>query len=443
MCMLSKTSKLIQILMLLLNVTAVIFVSVFIYITTEKIVANYMARQFIGRVDTVPINPLIPVIISAVLMMILVASFVLRETRFFKKNIKLMYLSFAVDFIISLFILFLLNFNYNGIMLFVFANVISFARINKGQYWITALALGIFLMADYELVSINVNLFSLKDYMASYGEVTRQYLTGFYNVLISLNIIMFIAYCFYVIKEQQGTIFEVNKLYEQLSKANQDLQQANVQLNDYAVMRENMGKTKERNRLAMEIHDTLGHILTGISTGIDACITMAEKYPRATKDQLEVIAKVARQGILDVRRSVNELKPDSLARLHLKDAIIKMVEEFNSLTKTNIFFTCSIDNFMFDDDEEKTIYRVIQESITNAMRHGEATIIRITMEEIDSEVLLHIKDNGKGCPNIKPGFGTKHVAERIEMLGGTVEYNGTDGFTVNARIPIRRGKKYD
>lgn len=188
--------------------------------------------------------------------------------------------------------------------------------------------------------------------------MTQQYLLGFYNIVVSTNILIFIVYCIYVIQNQRGTIDEVNSLYEQLRKANEDLQKANEQLKEYSRLMEKMGETKERNRLAREIHDTIGHTLTGISAGIDACITMVEKNPQETKKQLEMISWV------------------------------------------NI-------------------------------KSGEG------------EIILTVRDNGIGCKDMKKGFGTRHIMERIKMLNGTVEFDGTNGFTVTARIPIRWGEEYD
>ena len=71
-----------------------------------------------------------------------------------------------------------------------------------------------------------------------------------------------------------------------------------------------IGENNERKRLAREIHDTLGHALTGIAAGVDACIAMIDQNPKATKAQLQVISKVVRQGIKDVRNSLNKLRPE-------------------------------------------------------------------------------------------------------------------------------------
>lgn len=299
------------------------------------------------------------------------------------------------------------------------------------------------LIADYELIAINYNLYSIEDYISFYNSTTQQYIIGFYNIIVSINIIVFIIYCIYVIQDQRGTINEVKTLYDKLSKANEDLQEANNQLKEYSKLMEKMGETKERNRLAREIHDTLGHTLTGISAGIDACIATVERSPAETKKQLEVIAKVTREGIKDIRRSVNRLRPDALERLNLETAIQKMIKEVESMANTNIFFESQVDHLKFDSDEEDTIYRVIQESLTNAIRHGKATQVWVQIRSEEGEIILTIKDNGIGCKVMKKGFGTRHIVERIEMLNGKVEFEGTNGFTVTARIPIRWGEKYD
>ena len=74
----------------------------------------------------------------------------------------------------------------------------------------------------------------------------------------------------------------------------------------------------------------------------------------------------------------------------------------------------------FEADEEEVIYRIIQESTTNAIRHGKATEIWIRISEKDEELMIIISDNGCGCESIKEGFGLKHIRERVELLNGEV-----------------------
>ena len=127
---------------------------------------------------------------------------------------------------------------------------------------------------------------------------------------------------------------------------------------------------RERNRLAREIHDTLGHSLTGIVAGIDACLTMMDISPEATRRQLEKIGDAARQGMKDVRRSVSKLRPDALEKLKLEDAVVKMLKDMGAASGTDICMENQVKPFQFHEDEEEVIYRVIQEATTNAIRHA-------------------------------------------------------------------------
>ena len=112
------------------------------------------------------------------------------------------------------------------------------------------------------------------------------------------------------IKEKE----RVTILNQQLAEANAQLSEMNNQLKDYAAMQKQMGEIEERNRIAREIHDTLGHTMTGLSAGIDACIALIDYSVDETKKQLNIISGVARQGLKDVRRSMKKLRPDTLER---------------------------------------------------------------------------------------------------------------------------------
>ncbi len=371
--------SLVKYLMLFLNWVTVTAVTGFILVTTDIIRDSYVARDFIDRVEALPRRPGMIFAACALLMGILTCTFIMRDIVHFE-NGKLEAGSLVFDFVVSIAIVSLLNFNYNGILLWVFANVIFYTKNSSGQFVFMLLAVLSFVGTDYGLVSVNCPLYDIQDYIGCYEAGQQSYILGFYNVLISLNMVIFIIFCVFVIQEQRGTIQEVNELYGKLSVANEELQQANIQLQKYADMKEKMGQTKERNRLAREIHDTLGHTLTGISAGIDACIAMIEIAPDKTKSQLEVISGVTREGIQEIRRSVSQLRPDALERLSLESAIQKLVKDTNTLAKTKVTFDCQVRPLYFGEDEEKAIYRVIQESLTNAMRHGQATQVEIRID---------------------------------------------------------------
>lgn len=420
--------------MLLMNVLSVSLISGFIYLTTNLIIARYHARSFLDGVMAVPENPERNLLLVLALSALLVLSFVLRQI--WQGRNRLIIVTLVTDILVCLSLVALLNFNYNGVLLLVFANMIVYVKNGKIRIFLVAIAIVGYLVADYELLSIYTPIYCVTDYIRYYASDTQQYLLSIFNVIKSLNIIIFIVYCVYIINSQRGSLEEVNQLYH-------ELQSANEQLKEYADMSERMARTRERNRLAREIHDTLGHTLTGITAGLDACLATIDASPGQTKKQLELLSEVSRNGIREIRRSVNELRPDALERLSLEVAIRKMIMEMSKVSDTEIYFETEEKHLKFDEDEENAIYRVIQESMTNAVRHGHAGKIWITLKRLDGEMLLVIRDNGIGCEKMTCGFGTKHIKERIEMLKGTVTFDGRKGFTVTAHIPIRWGEDYD
>jgi len=428
--------------MIAINFIAVLFITLLIYITTRNICDQFIAREYINSVSSIPWNPFGNIIVSVALLCVLTLSYIIRDF-IYPNNNKVMYITLIIDLLVSFVIIYFLNFNYNGILFLFIANVVTYTKGVRGRYLLMLFSVAAILIADYELISINFSLYSINDYIGFYDSTTQQSLMAGYNTIVSVNMILFIIYCISVIQNQRGTIDEVNMLYEKLSQANRDLQIANEQLKEYSKITEKMGETRERNRLAREIHDTLGHTLTGILAGLDACITTIEISPQETKKQLEMISEVTRRGINEVRRSVNKLRPDALERLNLEYAIRKMIMDVETMANTRVTFESKVANLKFDADEEDTIYRVIQESLTNAIRHGKATHIWIHIESVDGEIILTIKDDGVGCKDMKKGFGTRHIVERIQMLKGSVEFDGSNGFTVTARIPIRWGEDYD
>ncbi|MDE7202467.1 MAG: sensor histidine kinase [Lachnospiraceae bacterium] len=260
-------------------------------------------------------------------------------------------------------------------------------------------------------------------------------------MLTSLNMAIFIIYVVAVVRTQQSEKERILVLNEKLNAANDELKRANIQLEEYAKESEKAAETRERNRLAREIHDTLGHSFVGIITGIEACAALMDVAPDATKVQLMAIAEVARQGMTDVRRSVKALRPDALEKLNLEKALTQMVTEIRTATSAEILYQCTADLNCFNEDEEDIIYRIVQESITNSIRHGKAKKIEIFIDREYNMLNLLIKDNGTGCSDIQKGFGLHHMDERLGMLGGSLEYSGENGFTVKAQIPIRWGNE--
>ncbi|MDC7236168.1 MAG: sensor histidine kinase [Sphaerochaetaceae bacterium] len=418
--------------MLGINIFAIIFILILINTTTTLVCIDNNARVFINSLQKLPYKPTRLLILSILGSILLIFTFYLRQF-VFEKNKKNILLTILFDAAISILLMKLVDFNYNGIILWVLANVVYYIE-SKNKYIAITVGVLLYILTTFSILDVYVNLFSLSEYINYFPKQIRQIILTFYYTLTGFNLICFIVFCVLVIQEQRGRINEINALYKKLSVANEELKQL-------ADIKEKMGETKERNRLAREIHDTLGHSLTAISFGVDACLATLDKDPTSTKEKLQVISEVAKSGIKEVRTSVTTLRADSSEELSLSKSIIEMIEKTIHATGIKINYTIE-KNFNLEKYEENAIYRVVQESITNAIRHGHASIIDINLiKDEKNNLFLEIKDNGIGCKKIKPGFGTRHMKERIESIKGSIEYINNKGFTVRAKVPLRDREK--
>ena len=228
----------------------------------------------------------------------------------------------------------------------------------------------VYLFCNMDAATSVLHAVTLKQYLAFYSLHTRSVLQLVIESLSALEMILFILYMVLFISQQTSEKQEILNL-------NQQLQQANEQLRIYAEESAHTAQVQERNRLAREIHDTLGHVLTGITAGADACIQMMDDSPEMARHQMELIADTARNGMNDVRRSVKALRPDSLEKENLSGALNKMCTSMAQSSGTQIQLEESLAGLTLSQDEEDCVYRTVQEGITNAIRHGHATRVQV------------------------------------------------------------------
>ncbi len=113
-----------------------------------------------------------------------------------------------------------------------------------------------------------------------------------------------------------------------------------------------------------------------------------------------------------------------------------MIEEFTSVSDLTISLDYRLDKVDFENTKEDILFRVIQESITNSIRHGLATVVDIDIYKENNLLCLKIKDNGKGCKAINYGFGVKQMVERVSQIRGDINFYSENGFTTEIKIPL-------
>lgn len=417
-----------------LNLIIILYIAVLMAYSLSGWIQEQSAYEFLTLIDEVPLTAGKIVVMASCLYSCILLLMYMRNL-----NIAGLAGKVFLEIGICIFLSYILGFSYTGTILLVLADTMKWFPRSKWKFPSAVLICMFYLLMDFHLLTAYYNIVPLETYLGYFQPEVRSVQLGVMNILSSLNTFTFLVYMILLVRIELSEKDKILSLNKQLNEKNMELQQANIQLEEYAKESVKMAQTRERNRLAREIHDTLGHALTGIITGIEACTVLLDVAPEATKIQLKAIAEVARQGITDVRRSVNALRPDALEKLDLEKALLQTVEEMCTATSAKIDYQCMTRLNCFSDDEEDIIYRIIQESITNAIRHGKADKIWIRIDREYHTLKLHIKDNGIGCKTIKKGFGLHHMEERLDMLHGSLEYNGEDGFLVEARIPIRWG----
>lgn len=403
--------------------------------STNYIIANNLSRDFLSSLNYIPEDPGLIFFETLILF-----SCVIVLMNFFDHRVKeypfenLLFLS--IETILGFFIMKSLYFSYNGIIYLIFCDALFRFKENKYVKWLTIPLSLLLIISNYDFFNTLFPLVNADAYFEVYTSTTRGLLQVGINFLDIINLLFFILFLMiYIANEVQ----ENERMTQELIMVHQ----VNHELENYAAVSEKIAEDKERKRLAREIHDTLGHALTGIAAGVDACIAMIDINPEATKKQLMVISKVVRQGIVDVRNSLNKLRPGALEQHGFKGAIENMIEEFTSVSDLTISLDYRLDKVDFENNKEDILFRVIQESVTNAVRHGDATHIDISLYIEDNSLYLKIQDNGQGCEEIHYGFGLKQMKERLGMINGKVAYDGHHGFLTIVTIPLQEGELYD
>ena len=209
-------------------------------------------------------------------------------------------------------------------------------------------------------------------------------------------------------------------------------------LEEYNKEMEKVTLLEERNRLARDLHDTIGHTYTSVIMGLDAASFLLGKSTDEAKEQIDRLRDVMRKSLGEIRNHIHQISPTD-EEGELSSQLEHIVTEFALHTKTTI-------HFEYKGPIEKrvssqgniTLIRCLQESLTNAVRHGQAKDIIVTLEEDRDHFILTIKDNGIGIRDIKFGFGQNGMKERLESLQGklTVESKVNIGTAVSCFLPV-------
>lgn len=192
------------------------------------------------------------------------------------------------------------------------------------------------------------------------------------------------------------------------------------------------GVQEERARLAREIHDTLAQSLAGIVTQLEASVG-GERQERALA--------LARQALVEARRSMLDLTPGDLDGATLPDALSAAVSLWSSDHSVRAELILTGDPVPLHPEVEATILRIAQESLTNIAKHADAGRVGVTLSYDGDEVVLDVRDDGVGfdvdAPTLTSSFGVRGMRQRAARLAGdlALESDPGRGTAVSVRLP--------
>jgi len=302
--------------------------------------------------------------------------------------------------------------------------------LSRGNAWLILLPLagqsvtlrhGAMLLVCALLFVAELSPFMLAGNWAAIGQVAAPFLAAIVFVVLFTQL---------AVNEQRARA-KVEQLAAELSEAN-------AKLRDYALRVEELAAAEERNRLAREIHDTLGHYLTAINVQLEAARAILEADRDRALDALHKAQMLAKEGLADVRRSVAALRATPTESRPLREAVQALAEECRAAgIRTEVVVQGDVRPLK--PQAELTLYRAAQEGLTNVRRHAQASQVCLTLDYTSADtVRLSVEDNGVGAAEgAASGFGLLGIRERAQILGGQVRVHSRpgQGFALEVEVP--------
>ena len=242
-----------------------------------------------------------------------------------------------------------------------------------------------------------------------------------------------------------ATLAGVDLVLKRLRRQEADLRSANEELLQLASAMEDLATSRERNRMARELHDTLAHSLSSLLIQLETVDAYWEVNSATAKELLARAEATARSGLNDTRRALQALRANPLDDLGLELALRELAE--TAAQRGNLKLSFGQPRFLpqLSSKAEQCIYRVAQEATTNVVQHAHARHLDVWLSQSDGWITLNVHDDGVGfvCEEAShPGhYGVPGMEERATLAGGrlAVTTGPAEGTTIALSLPIRNG----
>lgn len=429
---------------IIVNYISLLFISFIILYTTNLVNSGFNAYELIRSIHHIPVPPIKLIVITQILFFLIVVSIYFRSRRLKDSPTWNLILS-VVDIFLAVLILYYINLSHKGILFLIISNTMVYIKGRRRKFALLTFSILLYIFLDFDIISSRISLYSLNGYLNYYDADLRFFLFGIRSLLFSVNEGLFIVFMILEVQSFLEETRRVKELNKALFESSEKLRITNIQMKEYSVRNEEMAKLKERNRLAREIHDTIGHYLTAMDLGVKTCLLLVKESPELLKGHLEKVNSLTQRSLVDVRRSIKELQPDTLSRYSLFYALEELSKEISQVSRTKVLFSVDGESYKLTSQLEELIYSVVQEGITNAVRHGAAQNIRSVLSYNNDGIKLIVENDGESPIEITPGFGLSHLQKKVEEFSGCIKFGPGDskGFYIDIFIPLTRRENID
>jgi len=217
----------------------------------------------------------------------------------------------------------------------------------------------------------------------------------------------------------------------------QDLRHQN-DIEKYALIYENE-KLDEKGKLSQALHDKIGHSINGSIFQLEACKLLIDKKPELTKEKLQDVIENLRGSMDEIRMILRREKPQTSEIKFVQ--FKRLCADFREKYSINVDFECEGEASDLSENVWELLLDNTIEAFSNALKYSGCDTIAIHIFVFNKLIRCTIKDNGKGCKNIKEGMGLSGMKERVRSIGGTLDIASEVGFQINILLPLGESEK--
>lgn len=301
---------------------------------------------------------------------------------------------------------------------------------------ITALAILMFVGSTRRLVMACILLLAVYVVMMSSVDWYLYRQLDLPGYILSCSFILFAGIASAVIQHYQRARDEATRLYALLT-------QSHGQLQEYALQTEEWAATRERVRIARDIHDTVGHKLTALLVQMQLARKLSGADPSRSQQIYQECEELIKASLQEVRLSVRAIRDEPAGGATLPDSLEKLCAEFTKFTGVQTAFELKGAPVALPRSLQLAAYRIVQESLTNAQKHGLAKHANVSLAYSASELSLCIRNDGVIPDELEPGFGLVGLQERAKEWNGEMRFylDRSDGFAIESVFPYSAAER--